>query len=509
MAKFSLLDWMVLGMYMASMAVLALYLSRRQKNVEDFCLAGRKMGWFPIALSIIATGVSAISLVGVPTYIFRHNLQMSSGQLLMKLPLMFVGAFLMIPVFYRLKVYTVNEYLEHRFHPTLRPCVSIITMLVRLGWIATAIYIPSLLLSAILDIPVWSCVLLIGGLSTLYTVFGGLEAVIWTDVIQFFTIVIGLLIMFGIMLNLFDGSMSQIWREAKAAGCTRMFNFNLSFTEEATFLAIFVGYFFAILGQFSDQVFVQRVFATKNMRNAVGSILGFGIIGLPFTLLLVLIGLGFAAFFHAYPDAMSGLLRMDPDRSIALDKAMSYFIIHKIPAGVRGLIIASLFAVTMSSVDSAINSMSTMVMKDIVEPYSKKFVLTSERFKLNFIRFLTLLFGTIATIGGMFVGQIGTIMKIFVTLAAVLGAPVVGIFLLGLFTKRANIVGIIWGSIVSYIICFICAFHWHVNWTWLAPINAIDTIIVGYVVSIVHSRFTQRPDEEPIPVDNESMELTR
>ena len=197
-----------------------------------------------------------------------------------------------------------------------------------------------------------------------------------------------------------------------------------------------------------------------------------------------------AAFFHAFPEAYQTLLGMDPDKSKALDKAFAYFIIHKMPVGAAGLIVAGIFAISMSTLDSVINSMGTVMFKDIVERHFQTAKMANERYCLRITRSLTVLLGITATILALFVGNIGTIVKISVVLMAFVGAPLYGIFFLGLFTKRTNTFGVICGSIVSYVFSPIAYFALGVNWMWLVPVNTVVVMIVGYLASIFYRHVT-------------------
>jgi len=482
-----LVDFAIIIIYLSVVVLMGWYFSKRQKSVQDFCLAGRKMGWFPLAVSILATGVSAISLVGVPTYIFRENLQLTATNLLFSVPLLLFVGFMMIPVLYKLRIYTVYEYLERRFHPSIRTAASIVTILMRLAWLATVIYVPALMLSPMTGMPLWLCIFIIGLSTTAYTVAGGLEAVIWTDVLQFFVMVFGLLAVIIFMLREFDWNVASIWKQAVDSGSTRMFDFSFSFRREATFWAVLSGMVVATLGMFgTDQVIVQRCFAAKDTKSAIASMVGYSLINFPFTLLLIAIGLGLAAFFHANPAQLAELVKSDADPSKALEKAFPFYIINHTIIGIPGLIIAMLLAVTMSTISGAINSLATMLLKDVIEPFFPAKNKTKHS-DLTLTRLLTFAFGMIATVTALFVGNIGTILQVFGLLSCFIAAPLYGVFFLGLFTKRANTFGIICGSIVSYVVCPVCYFIYDVNWVWLGGINTFIVMLVGWIASLLYN----------------------
>ena len=182
-------DYTVMLAYIVGVTLLGLHFYRSQNSTEDFFLAGRRMSWFPVALSIIATNFSAISFMGIPGIVYKTNLQIYMAGLVV-LPLSLpLAIFLFVRFFHRLNLYTAYEYLERRFNTGIRTVGSTLFILLRLSWLATVIYVPSLALSAVTNIPLVPCIIGIGLLSTFYTTMGGMKAVIWTDVAQFFVMI--------------------------------------------------------------------------------------------------------------------------------------------------------------------------------------------------------------------------------------------------------------------------------------------------------------------------------
>jgi len=485
-SKFGVIDWLVICIYLGGTGVLFGYFARKRKNLQDFLLAGRKMGWFPLALSILASGVSAISMLGTPTYIFRENLQMAVPTLILSVPLTIFIGLRMIPALYLLKSYTIYEYLELRFHRYIRTAVSIMQILTKLSWVATIIYVPSLIISTVSTMPSWVSILLIGLIAVVYTTFGGYESIVWADMIHFAAIMIGLIAVCTVLILEFDGSIFNLWREAQLSGSTRVLNYSFDFKAEATIWAVMASMVISTLGMFgTDQMIVQKCYAAKNLRSAIWSMVGNSIIGVPFLLLLITLGLGLAAFFHASPQDYQALLATDPDPGKALDKAIPYFITNKVPVGIGGLFVAAVLAVTISSVNSGITTLATITLKDLVE----KLVVKSwknENSSMLASRLMTLGFGIIATIIALWVGKIGTIVKIFAILYSFIGSPLFGVFMLGLFTKRTNNFGIVCGLLAGYITCPLCYFVWEVNWVWLGAMVTLSVTSVGYFSSIIY-----------------------
>lgn len=488
LGNFGFIDWLVVCLYLGGTGILFSYFARKRKNLQDFLLAGRKMGWFPLAISILAAGVSAISMLGTPTYIFRHNLQMAMPALLVSVPLTIFIGFTMIPALYLLKSYTIYEYLELRFHRYIRTAVSIMQILTKLSWVATIIYVPSLIISTVSTMPSWLCVLLVGIIAIIFTTFGGYESIVWADVVHFVAIIVGLFAVCTVLLFEFDGSIFNLWQQAQAAGNTKMINTSLDFKAEATIWAVLTSMVISTLGMFgTDQMIVQKCYSAKNLKSAIWSMVGNSVVGIPFSLLLITLGLGLAAFFHANPGDYQALLQTDPDPGKALDKAIPYFIMHKVPVGISGLFVAAVLAVTISSANSGIATLATITLKDLIEKLWIK-SWKNEAAGMIASRLLMLGFGIIATIIALWVGQIGTIIKIFAILYSFIGSPLFGVFMLGLFTKTTNNFGIVCGLIAGYITCPLCYFVWDVNWVWLGSMVTFAVITVGFFSSLIYRR---------------------
>jgi len=464
---------------------------KKKKNLQDFLLAGRKMHWFPLAISILAAGVSSISMLGTPTYIFRNNLQIAVPNLLLSVPLTIFIGITMVPVFYLMQSYTIYEFLELRFHKYVRTATSIMQILTKLSWVATIIYVPSLVVSTLSGIPVWTSVILIGVIGILFSTFGGYESIVWADMIHFAAVMIGLTSVCLIMFLHFNGNIKSFWEAASLNSNTRFFDFSVNFTEEATFGAVLTSMFISTVSMFgTDQMILQKCFSAKDLKSAVWSMVGNSIIGIPFALLLIFIGLGLAAYFNSDNQLFKALLASDPDPNKALDKAIPFFIMNKMPIGIAGLFVSAILAITISSVNAGISTLATISLKDIAEKYIKA-PWQNEEFSMKTSRWLMLGFGIIATIIALYVGKIGTILQIFAILYSFIGSPLFGVFMLGLFTRQANNFGIVCGLIAGYIICPLCYFMWDVNWVWLGTIVTFAVMSVGYISSIIH-RFTTK-----------------
>ncbi|HIE53437.1 MAG TPA: hypothetical protein EYP85_16925, partial [Armatimonadetes bacterium] len=355
------LDLTVVLVYLAVVVGKGGLLAKKQRDLEDYFLAGRKMGFFAVGISIIASLLSAITYLGAPAEAYGHDLRFSLTLLCIPLVTPIVLR-VFLPFFYQLNLYTAYEYLERRFNLAVRTVASVFFMFWRLCWMALVIYAPSLALSEFVDLPWWAAVLILGVLSTAYTTLGGMRAVIWTDVVQFFVLYGGVLLVGGLTLVRSGVELGAMWAEALAAGKLQVLDFRLDPTIRVTTPAIFLGWTFGALAAYAtDQVAIQRYLTTKNFAESRRSLIFHALVIVPVSIVFYWVGSLLWAFYHHRPELLSGFDESRPDR------ILPFFIVQQLPLGLKGILIAALFAATMSSIDSGINSVTTATIVDFYQ----------------------------------------------------------------------------------------------------------------------------------------------
>ena len=197
-------DYLVLALYLISALTIGMLVGRGASSLGGYFFAERKTHWILACISIIATDTSAISYMGIPGWIYAKDLKFAMGSLLMP-PAMLIVVWIFVPMFFRLRVFTVYEYLEKRFHPAARTVIAVLFLFLRGSHLAAAIYIPAVAFQTFIGVPEFWCILLIGTLTTLYTLQGGMKAVIWTDFLQFVVMFGSLLLIIGMLLSFFTG----------------------------------------------------------------------------------------------------------------------------------------------------------------------------------------------------------------------------------------------------------------------------------------------------------------
>jgi SSS family transporter len=500
--NFGIAGYLVLAIYMAATVLLGLSFTRKQKSLAGYFLAERSAPWWAVGISVLACDLSAISYMGAPSWAYYNDLRYAMAIFLLPVVAVIV-AFLFIPFLARLKVYTIYEYLEHRFGLSVRLFASAVFLLQRASHIAVAIYAISLALQQIVGWPVWICVAVVGALTTLYTVLGGMKAVLWTDVMQFFVLVGGIVVMVGVVLWSFNGDALQIWRVAADAGHTKMFTLSVnilepSFWKEMTLWGIFLGMVVTQVGAYgSDQVLVQRYLAAGSARLMARSLIFSGLLAIPVMVALYLLGLGFFAYYHAPENAalLSSLGEL-VDRTKDQNMVLPHFVRNVLPSGMAGLVFAGLFAATMSVFSSGLNSLSTATCMDFIQRL-RRLQSNSEELTLSGARWITLAWGAVVTVAaiGVYFAHMGSLLE---TAAAIIGffsGPLLGMFLLGIFTMRTNSLGAILGAILGFLSA-VLLWH-HVSFIWYALTGCVPTLVFGYALSFLTLR---RPNKEIYPM---------
>lgn len=472
--SFGTLNTLVLVGYLAVVVAIGILFAGRQKTTTDFFLAGRGMPWLAVGVSVFATVTSAVSYLGVPGLVYRENITLLVGMLMMPVAAPFI-ILLFLPFYRRLEVTTSYEYVYRRFGAPARYCVSGLFVCARLGWLGTVVYAPALALSVVTTIPLWASIVMIGMLATLYTTLGGLAAVIWTDVAQFFVLVGGgLLVAVTLAMNV-PGGVPAIFQLAHETGHLNLSNWRFNLFE-MTIGAVLVSYFFTFLHDYGvDQIAVQRLLSTRSYRDMIRATLLNSFITVSVFAILAFIGLGLFAYHTAWPERL-------PD-GLAGDRIFPYYVVHALPQGLSGLIIAGVFAAAMSSLDSGINSVATVILNDFVKPLRNAVV--SDAGDIMLARLLTLLLGAFGTAIAFFAASIGEIVKTSQTFLGLFSGPVLALFLLGVLTKRGSFAGWACGVTVALPVTVTVQRFTQVHFVYYFPLSFFVSFIIGFLVSFV------------------------
>ncbi|HMP89196.1 MAG TPA: sodium/solute symporter [Kiritimatiellia bacterium] len=481
---FGMLNTIILMVYIAGIIAIGLYFSRRQITTRDYFLGGKKLPWLAVGMSMYASVTSAMTFMGLPGLAYDQNISLILVCLMSPLiaPILIWGIY---PVYRKLNLTTSYEYISLRFGKNARIAVAIMFVLARVSWLGTVIYAPALALHVTTGIPQIVAIGIIGLLATLYCVLGGLSAVVWTDVPQFIIMIGGAIWVAVLISAMVPGGAIGVIEEGHLADKLMVFDWTLK-PLQITALAVAIAYAFMLVQEYGvDQVSVQRLLAVKSDKGVTRAILfnattDFFIIGI-----LLFVGLGLFVYYQQHPSQLPA--------SITPDRVLPWFILHQLPIGISGLIIAALFAAAMSSVDSGLNSLSTVILNDIAGPIQGG--VAGHEYSVKTARWLTAGLGVLATSIALFVYQhIGSIIKAFYTFMGLFSAPVLAFFLLGFFTRKASFAG--W---LPAMICSVITISVIKNYGWLHsihyfPISVVVTLVLGYGFSLILPKGTSAPE---------------
>jgi SSS family solute:Na+ symporter len=471
---FSVVDYAALGGYLATMMLVGAYFSKREKSTNDYFLGGRRVPWWVAGISIRATTISSIGFMAIPAKIFMTDMTYFWG--LIGTPLScLVVAYFFIPFYRRLKVTTAYEYLEQRFNVVARWFGSIAFILFQTGRISVVMYLPAVALSAVTGINLYVCVVVAGVLCTIYTVMGGIEAVVWTDLLQAIVLFGGAICIFVVALTSTQGGIAGFWDIGMRAGKFHSANLTWDITVSALWVIIVGEFFMKLVTYSSDQAVVQRYLTTKDEKTAIRSIWMNVAFAIPWWTLVFFLGAVLFTFYQTRPELL--------DPRLKADSIVPLFVAQRLPIGVAGLVIAGLFAATMSTVDSGMHSVATAVVRDF---YCRLRPASSDRTNLLLARLVTALLGVFATLMALWMAgsEIRSIWDFFMKMLGLLTAGLGGLFALGVFTKRANGIGSLIGMVISALILYWVSTQTRIHLFLYAAVGFLSCYIIGYLISL-------------------------
>ena len=419
------LGWIDLGVLAAYFAVtigIGLWAGRKERDTADFFLGGRRQHWLLAGMSIIATEVSAVTLIAVPAEAFRSDwsyLQMYAGSFLGRVAI----AFVLLPAFYRGSVTTVYEYLGQRFGRWTRTTASLMFFASRVIGSGIRLLIASLAISVVFGWRLELVVAASAGIAIVYAAAGGIKAIMWTDAFQAILFIAAAVVAVVVIFQQTPGSWQENLHSAYSAGKFHTFTWSGGLNNDKVFWILTLNAFFTTMAALgTDQDMTQRMLTCPNLRDGQRSLLFNAVAGLPIVCVFLLIG----SLLYAYGER-SPL----PDVG---DRVFPHFIASAMPhdVGIKGLMVAAIFAAAMSSLSSAIGALATTAVNDFYRPFTRH---RSEAQYLRAARAFTIVFGAILIAVAMaFAGSDELLWKIFKWVGLVFGG-MLGIFLLGVTTR--------------------------------------------------------------------------
>lgn len=472
--KFRVLNYGILTIYLLSLVLMGAYFSKRENTTEDFFLGGRRIPWWAAGLSIFGTQLSAITFMAIPAKTFVSDwLYLPTILGMLVLTPVITKAFL--PFYRRLNVTSAYEYLELRFSYPIRLMGSVMFIIMQLGRLGIILLLPSLALYVVTGMNVFVCIILMGVLATIYTVMGGIEAVIWTDVIQVVVLVVGAFICFIVIAFNIEGGVPQIVKTGFDAGKFDIIDWHFDLTK-VTFIVLALSTIGGIAGPYAnDQGVIQRYLTTRDEKSAAKGIWTNALLTIPASILFYSLGSALYAFYKYNPS------RVAVDTA-GTDVILPWFIVNELPTGVSGLVIAGIFAASMSSLDSSMNSVATVVVTDF---YRRLFRGVTESKCLRLAKTVTAIVGFSGTIFALLMAttNIQSLWDQCTVIISLFGAGLGGLFVLGIFTKTANVKGALSGFVVSGATQYYISSQTDIHFFIYTFSGMISCVLTGFIVS--------------------------
>lgn len=481
------LDIVVIALYLAGMAAIAVYFARRNTTTEEYFVGNRSFSGPTLGLSLMATSVSSVAFLAFPAAAYADdfrdlviNLTLPIGVLL--------AVVVFIPLFRRGKTTSAYEYLGARYGVIIRLYGTFSFMIMRLCWLGIVLCLISNLIVVLTGWEMVPVIIATGLFVALYTVIGGIDAVIWTDVIQSIVLLLGGIVTVVYLTTQIPGGLAQVFEVGLAEGKFGLGTMEWSLSNRSFWAALTLG-IFAWTAYQADQNIVQRYLAARSTREARKATIIYGAIVLPTWAYFFFVGTCLFVYFQALPDTEVTRL----SEAQLFEQVYPHFILTRLPPGIAGMVVAGVISAAMSSVDSTLNAVSTVTVIDIVKPHLARG--RSDRFYLNTARTVAVAAAAIMITVAVVLSQIPTktINELDWAIGSIFAGCLMGLFVLGFFTTRVDNVAALIGLAVAVLLnlyLVLGVIDWlpqaltcPVHKFWIGPIVNVAFIVVAYAAS--------------------------
>ena len=474
--NFGWLNWAVLIAYLLMMIVLGYYFMKREKGAEDFFKGGGRIPWWAAGISIYATMLSAITYMAYPAKAFATNwtyYPMLVTILIVSFPVIRYY----LPFFRRLNVTSAYEYLEHRFNAPLRLMASALFIIFMVARMALVLYLPSLALTAVTGIDIYICIVLMALITIVYCTMGGVEAVVWGDVVQGIILVGGAFLAIAYLVFSTEGGASGFLHIASDNGKFQLFDWSFDYRSATFWVVIIGGMANNLISYTSDQTVIQRYLTTKDEKAAKNSILLNGVMSVFVSVAFFAIGAGLYTFFKTHPAEMDYTMAKN-------DIVFPFFMMSQLPSGVAGLLIAAIFAATMSTISSNINSVATAFTVDFYQRFKKN---ATDRNLLLTARYSSLISGVFGMLIALLMAtwNILSLLDFFQEILGLLSSGLGGLFLMGIFFPRIGAKAATIGFVAGIVSVFLTKNLTDTSFLLYGAIGMMVSVLVSWLVSFI------------------------
>jgi solute:Na+ symporter, SSS family len=466
------IDLGVIVVYVVGCTALGAWLGGRSKELKGYFLGESNIPAWAVMISIVATETSTATFLSVPGVAYRGDftfLQLPMGYILGRV----IVATVLLPSYFRREIFTAYQVLQRRFGGATRTTASVLFLMTRVLADGLRLFLAAAALQVITKWPIEAAILAVGLTTIVYTYLGGMKAVIWIDVIQFHIYILGAIVALAILLGKLPGGLSEVVHEAGAAHKFRTFDLAFDLTRPFTLWAGLIGGMVLNTATHgADQLMVQRYLSARSQRQAAGALIASGLVVLAQFALFLFIGSALWVYYHRVPATELG-----PE--FTRDREFAYFIVHNLPVGVLGIVIAAVFSAAMGTLSGSLNASASTTVNDLYRPLVPK---ADERHLLRVSKMLTAAWGLAQMAMAFGATRLqANVVENALAIASFTTGIVLGLFLLGIFTKVGQPAALT-GLLAGVAAVSTAKFATPLAWPWYALVGSSTVFLVGLAV---------------------------
>ena len=470
----TILDYIVFFIFVGGVALFGCsFYFRSRKGAAAFTKAEGSLPTWVVGMSIFATFVSSISFLGLPGQAFAGNWNPFVFSLSIPLAT-WLAAKVFIPLYRNVNSVSAYHYLELKFGYWARCYVAICYLLTQLARVGSILLLLALPLNTMFGWDIQTIIIWTGVITLIYTLLGGIAAVVWTDAIQGIILILGAVACAALLTFSMPEGPGQLFEIASTHGKFSLGSFGASLAEPTFWVVLIYGLFTNMQNYGIDQNYVQRYMTTKSTAEAVKSTLFGSLLYVPVSLIFVYIGTALFAYYTAHPELLPA--------GTASDKVFPWFIVHGLPTGLTGLVIASLFSAGMSTIATSINSSATIILTDFVKRFTKQDM--SEKKNMSVLYAASFIVGGLGIVMGLAMMHIDGVLDAWWKLASIFSGGMLGLFLLSLACRKPNRTASILGVVVGLLVIAWMSLSPFINegqpfYEFRSPLHTYLTIVFG------------------------------
>jgi solute:Na+ symporter, SSS family len=487
------IDLAVIAVYVTGCTALGAWLGSRSQGLKGYFLGESNIPAWAVMISIVATETSTATFLSVPGVAYKSDftfLQLAFGYLFGRV----IVATVLLPAYFRGQIFTAYQLLQDRFGGPTRTSASLLFLVARSLGDGLRLFLAATMLKHLTGWSVETAIVAVATITVVYTFLGGMKAVIWTDVIQFSVYILGALVALMILAGKLPGGWTELIDTARGAGKLRVLNFTFDFTKPYTFWAGLIGGMVLNTATHgADQLMVQRYLSARSQRQAAGALVASGFIILAQFAFFLFIGVSLWVFYRQFPptagtgSAGAGFARPD--------EAFSYFIVHYLPTGILGLVVASVFSASMGTLAGSLNSSASSIVNDLYRPVTGH---NDERHLVRVSRAMTVVWGVVlaaVAFGARLLKE--NVVENALAIAGLVSGILLGLFLLGILTRRVGQTAAMAGVLAGIVAVTYAKFGTELAFPWFALVGSSTVFAVGLAASYLVPAPLKKPAVDP------------